>query len=188
MDKIFFLMQRMDDELLKSQTLLHDKELFGPLRCVVVARFDDELAKVFGESSTERTNEFLKYALCLTFFGFVISVLTCIFLVMMKDEDDDNTTLLDKVCFASFKRKDPLEHAYTITAWTLSLHPEICADCADQMSTDNSDLRKLIDEVVPACTQLLVQTKKLQQKVLMTTLTFSGKILKDFTNCTGPYS
>ncbi len=64
------------------------------------------------------------------------------------DEDDNQTTLGDAVFFARFKRKEQLEHAYAVTAWALSLHPEICADCAERMSTDKGDLRKLIDEVV----------------------------------------
>ncbi len=65
------------------------------------------------------------------------------------DDEHDNETLFgDAVCFAWFKRKEDLEHAYAVTAWTLSLYPEIHADCAERMSTDKGDLRKLIDEVV----------------------------------------
>ncbi len=45
-------------------------------------------------------------------------------------------------------QKNRLEHAYAKTAWALSLQPDIQADCMEQLSTDNGNLKKLVDEVV----------------------------------------
>ncbi len=45
------------------------------------------------------------------------------------------------------KQKVRLEHAYAVTAWALNVQPDIQADCMEQLSTDNRDLRKMIDEV-----------------------------------------
>ncbi len=46
------------------------------------------------------------------------------------------------------KSKNRLDHAFAVTSWALSLQAEIQADCMEQLSTDNGDLRKLVDEVV----------------------------------------
>ncbi len=70
MDKVSFLVLRVDDALLKFQTLLNAEELSGPMRTLVLAEYKDESAEVFGESYAERTDELLQYALLLTIFDF----------------------------------------------------------------------------------------------------------------------
>ncbi len=37
---------------------------------------------------------------------------------------------------------------YAVTVWALSLHPDIRANCMEQLSIDNGNCRKLMDEVV----------------------------------------
>ncbi len=44
--------------------------------------------------------------------------------------------------------KNRLEHACELTPWDLSIQPDIQADCMECLSTDNFDLKKLVDEVV----------------------------------------
>ena len=61
-----------------------------------------------------------------------------------------------------------MEHAYAVTAWALSLLPDIRADCMERFSTDNGDLRKLIDEVVsqlhyPPCPNKKVASKSIDE-------------------------
>ncbi len=59
-DKIFFLVQRVDNALLKSQTLLYDEEIFGLIKGVAVAECQDELAEVFGESYIKSSSKLLR--------------------------------------------------------------------------------------------------------------------------------
>lgn len=122
MDKIYFLVKRADDALHDSQLLLDDQDLFGSMRAVMVSNCDEELDEVFGDTNTERSDELLS-----------------------DDDENDEFTLGDAVLFAWKKRKNRLEHAYVVTAWALSLLPDIRADCMERLSTDKGDLRKLID-------------------------------------------
>ncbi len=55
-----------------------------------------------------------------------------------------------------------------MTAWASSLQPDIRADCNEHLSTDNGDLRKLIDEVVsqlhyPPCPNKKVMSKSIDE-------------------------
>ncbi len=91
------------------------------------------------------------------------------------DDDNDEFTLGNAVLFAWKKRKNRLQHAYAVTAWALSLLPDIRADCMERLSTDNGDLRKLIDDIVlwlryPPCSN-----KKVASKSMMKLLKFFGK-------------
>ncbi len=55
------MLQKVDDALLKSEILLDDEELFGPMRDVVIAESENESAEVVGELHTERNDELLRY-------------------------------------------------------------------------------------------------------------------------------
>ncbi len=46
------------------------------------------------------------------------------------------------------KDKNRLEHSWSVMAWALSLQPDTQACCMEQLSTDNGDLRKMVDKVV----------------------------------------
>ena len=61
-----------------------------------------------------------------------------------------------------------MEHAYAVTAWALSLLPDIRADCMERLSTDKGDLRRLIDEVIshlhhPPCPNKKVARKSIDE-------------------------
>ena len=63
-----------------------------------------------------------------------------------------------------------MEHAYAVTAWALSLQLEFRADCLKCLSTNNGDLRKLINEAVsglnyPPCTNKKVMNKNIDEIV-----------------------
>ena len=75
-------------------------------------------------------------------------ILTDFLCCFSDDDDNDEFTLGDAVLFAWNKQKNRLEHAYAVTAWALSLQPHIRIDCMEQLSTDNGDLRIMVDEVV----------------------------------------
>ncbi len=53
MDKIYYLVKRVDYALLSSQPLLNDEELFGPMYGALCKGIGDELSTVFGESEEE---------------------------------------------------------------------------------------------------------------------------------------
>ncbi len=127
MDKNIFLVKHVNIALLKSWVLLNDEDLFGPMKGVAVVECKDELAEVVGESYTERSDELLRY------FKKVNICIYSHFCFSSDDEDDNETTFGNAVCFAWFKRKECLEHACAVTAWTLSLHPEIHVDCAKKL-------------------------------------------------------
>ncbi len=57
------------------------------------------------------------------------------------------TSLLEMSSFLE-KRKNKFENAHEVTEWTLFLPPDIQPDCMEYLSTDNVDLRKMVDEVV----------------------------------------
>ncbi len=64
--------------------------------------------------------------------------------------------------------KNRLEHAYAVTAWALFLQPDIRTDCMECLSTDNGDLRKLIDDIVlqlhyPPCSNKKVASKSIDE-------------------------
>ncbi len=61
MDKIFFLVKWVNNALLKSQVLLDDEDLFGPMKGVALVECKDELAEDFGESYMEWSDELLTY-------------------------------------------------------------------------------------------------------------------------------
>ena len=63
------------------------------------------------------------------------------------DDDNDKFTLGDAVLFAWNKRKNRLEHAYAVMAWALSLQLDIRVDCMEQLSINNRDLRKMVDNM-----------------------------------------
>ncbi len=65
------------------------------------------------------------------------------------------------------KAKNRLEHAYAVTAWALSLQPEIQADCTERLSTDSGDLRKMVDDVVSQLHYLPFPIKKVVLNVLI---------------------
>ncbi len=56
-----------------------------------------------------------------------------------------------------------LEHAYGVMASALSCQPEIQADCMEQLSNDNIDLRKMVDEVA-SCLHYQCPKKKVVNK------------------------
>ncbi len=60
MDKIFFLVKQADDALFDSQLLLDDQDLFGSMRGVVLTDCVEEMDEVFGDTNTERNDEFLR--------------------------------------------------------------------------------------------------------------------------------
>ncbi len=86
------------------------------------------------------------------------------------------SSLLEMCFFFRKKQKNWLEHAYAVTAWALSFQPDIKAYCMERLSTDKSDLRKMVDEVVSTL-HYRAQTKKWKTKVLMCLLIFFGKNL-----------
>ena len=104
------------------------------------------------------------------------------------NDDNDDFTLGDAVLFAWKKRKNRLEHAYAVTAWALSLLPNIRADCMERLSTDNGDLRKLIDEVVSCLHHPPCPNKKVASKSIDEIIDIFWKEFKHFTYRTGPYS
>ena len=53
MDKIYYLVKRVDYALLSSQPILNDEELFGPMYGDLCEGVCDELKTVFGESEEE---------------------------------------------------------------------------------------------------------------------------------------
>lgn len=70
--------------------------------------------------------------------------------------------------------------------WAFSLHLEIQAGCAEQMSTDNGDWKKIINGKLtclhdPCCPNKNVTTKVLTASILW-------KEFKDFINHSGPYN
>ncbi len=81
----------------------------------------------------------------------------------------------DAVLFAWKKWKNRLERAHAVTAWSLSLQPDIQAVCMEWLSTDNGDLRKLVDEVISWLHYPLCPNKKWWTKVLMKLLILFGK-------------
>ncbi len=93
----------------------------------------------------------------------------------------------DAVSLAWFKRKERLEHAYTVTAWALSVHPEICADCAERMSTDKGDSRKLIDEVVALLDTHPCLNKKVPTLSIDEIIDIFWKEFKHFINRSGSF-
>ncbi len=67
-------------------------------------------------------------------------------------------------------QKDRLELANAVTAWALSLHPDISADCMEQHSIDNGNLRKLVYEFVsqlhyPPCPNKNVVNKSIGKNI-----------------------
>ncbi len=70
-------------------------------------------------------------------------------LSFLSDDDNNNEfTIGSAVCIAWCKQKNRLKRSYSVTAWALSLQPDIQADCMELLSTDNGDLRKLVNEFV----------------------------------------
>ncbi len=53
-------MKPVDEALLDSQKLLNDEDLFGSMKGVVLSDCEQELDEIFGETSTERNDEFLR--------------------------------------------------------------------------------------------------------------------------------
>ncbi len=60
MDKIFFFVYWVNNALLKSQVLLNDEYLFGPMKGAVLVECKDELSEVFAELLMERSDELLR--------------------------------------------------------------------------------------------------------------------------------
>ncbi len=120
-------------------------------------------------------------------FVFAMKNLT-FFLSFSDDDEDDEFTLGDAVCFAWYKRKNRLEHGYAVTAWALSLHPDIRADCMERLSIDNGDLRRQMDEVVAKLHYPPCPNKKVVNKTVDEIIDIFWKEFKHFTNRTGPYS
>ncbi len=110
------------------------------MRGVVLSNCKEELDEIFGETNTQRNDELLRYEY---FFFIYFLKKTNTFYCFSDDDDNDEFTLAWK------KQKNSLEHAYVVTAWALSLIPDIIgADCMEHLNTNNRALRKLIDEVV----------------------------------------
>ncbi len=81
-----------------------------------------------------------------------------------------------------------MEHAYAVTVWALSILPDIKADYMECLSTDNGDLRKLIDEVVSRFHHPPCPNKKVASKSIDEIIDIFWKEFKHFTYRTGPYS
>ncbi len=79
MDKIFSLVQRVDDSLLKLHTILNDKNLWTIKRCSH-QNCEVKSTKKFEESYTEKKDMLLRFAYLFTILNFEFSV---DFLVMM---------------------------------------------------------------------------------------------------------
>ena len=108
--------------------------------------------------------------------------------IFSDDDDNDEFTLGDAVLFAWEKRKKRLEHAYAVTAWTLSLVPEIRIDCLERLSTDTGELWRMVDEVVSRLHYPPCPNKKVVNKTIDEILDIFWKEFKHFTYKTGPYS
>ncbi len=81
-----------------------------------------------------------------------------------------------------------MEHAYAVTAWALSLLPDVRVDCMERLSADNGDLRKLIDEVISRLHHPPCPNKKVASKSIDEIIDIFWKEFKHFTYRTGPYS
>ncbi len=81
-----------------------------------------------------------------------------------------------------------MEHAYAVTAWALSLLPDIRADCMERLSTDKGDLRRSIDEVISRLHHPPCPNKKVASKSIDEIIDIFWKEFKHFTYRTGPYS
>ncbi len=113
------------------------------MRGSTVPKCEEEYDEVFGETNTERNDEVLMYELYNFFYFFFMNLTD--FNCFSDVADNDEFTLGDAVLFAWDKRKKSLEHAYAVTAWALSLQPEIRIDCMEQLSTNNDELWKMED-------------------------------------------
>ncbi len=136
--------------------------------------------------------EMMKYYCinCFLFFIFYFFNESNRFFIFFSDDDDDNNvfTLGDAVLFAWNKWKNRLEHPYAVTVWALSLQLDIRIDCMEQLSTDNGDLRKMVDEVVSRLHYQPCPNKKVVNKTIDQILDIFLKELKHFIYKTGPYS
>ncbi len=86
------------------------------------------------------------------------------------------------------RSKNRLENAYVVTAWALSLQHEIQADCMEQLSTDNGNLRKLVVGMVSWLHYPPCPNKKAVNKKFDEIIDIFWKEFKHFTYRTGPYS
>ncbi len=70
MDKIYFLVNRVDKALHDSQLLLDDQDLFGSVRGTTVPECEEEFDEVFGDTNTEGNDKILRYKLFFLFYSF----------------------------------------------------------------------------------------------------------------------
>ncbi len=61
MDKVIFLMKQSHDALLDSQQLFDDQDMFGSMKGVILSDWEEDLDEVFGETNSERNDEFLRW-------------------------------------------------------------------------------------------------------------------------------
>ncbi len=104
------------------------------------------------------------------------------------DDNNDEFTLRDAVIFAWNKQKNRLEHVFVVTAWALCLQLDIRIDCMEQLSTDNRDLRNMVDEVVSQLHYPPCPNKKVVKKTTDEIIDIFWREFKHFTYRTGPYS
>ncbi len=124
---------------------------------------------------------------CFFFVDFILKQANIIGSFFGNNYDNDEFTLWDAVLFSSKKQKNRLEHAYAVTAWALSLQPDIWADFIEQLVLTMEISGRWWMRWFHGFIMLHVQTRKLW-KSIDEIIDIFWKDFKHFTYRTGPYS
>ncbi len=122
MDKIYYLVKRVDYALLSSQPILNDERLFGPMYGALC--------------------EGVSFLLVFYFHWFITLSIDSF---VQKD-----VILLGQVIQDSWaKKKSLLEHEYALTGWSLSVLPEIHANVLSVLTGENHLMIKKVGCMFP---------------------------------------